>query len=402
MSDAVKTIVILGAGQAGATVALGLRRSGFDGSITLVGEEVHLPYERPQLSKELLFENDRPPRPIKSVEDYHSQSITLELGRQVAGVDADSKQVRLDNGRQLSFDRLVIATGTRAKRLPAVLDGRGGVAALRTIEDACALRAALAPGRSLVIVGGGVIGLEVACAARSRGCEVTVVEAGDRLMSRSVDATVSRFLDRMHRNAGVDIRYRSTLDACLGERRLRLSGGDVLEADQVLVGIGVEPNTRGFEHLGIADESGIRVDAWGRTAIDSIFATGDVASQPIGDRHGRIETWANAQNHAAAVAANLLGQQTRYEAPAWFWSDQGATNIQVVGDACAGRAVARGDVDGDAFSVFRLADAGHVTGATTINSSRDMAIARRWVAQRVRVDPARLADPDVPLRDCVA
>ncbi|UFH29315.1 FAD-dependent oxidoreductase [Pseudomonas asiatica] len=400
MGEDISKIVIIGAGQAGATVAFGLRRSGFAGEITLVGEESHLPYERPQLSKEMLRPEASAHKSIKTRADYEEQSILLELGCKVVRADAQVHSIVLDDGRQLAFDRLVIATGVQPRRLSSAFQGAHRVHYLRTLEDAARLRADLEAGKSLAIVGGGVIGLEVAAAARALNCPVTLIEAADRLMSRSVDEVVSAYLDRAHRRNGVDIRYGVAATELLDDGRLRLSDGGTVPAEAVLVGIGVTPNIEGFEHLDITDATGVRVDAYSQTVVPGIFATGDIASQPNGGGFGRIETWANAQDHALNLVKNLMGEAVPYEAPVWFWSDQGPINLQVVGDAANGRRIIRGDEHGDVFSIFRLDANQQVIGCATVNSPKDMAVARRWVKQRSSVDPQRLADPTIPLRDC--
>lgn len=401
MSEDIREIVIVGAGQAGATVAFGLRRGGFDGKITVVSEENHLPYERPQLSKEMLRSNPGELQTIKTRADYESQRIDLDLGRKVVRADGEACSVVLNDGRHITFDRLVIAAGVQPRRLNPVLEDALRVRYLRTAEDAVQLRADLETGKPLAIIGGGVIGLEVAAAARALGCPVTLIEAAPRLMSRSVDEIVSAYLDRIHRSNGVDIRYGVSATGPLPEGRLQLSDGTVVQAQTLLVGIGVTPNIQGFEHLGITDDAGVRVDSYGRTAIANIFATGDIASQPNVGGFGRIETWANAQDHALNLVKSLLGEAVPYEAPVWFWSDQGPVNLQVVGDAVNGERIVRGAPQGEAFSIFRLDARQQVTGCATVNSPKDMALARRWVRQRCAVDPQRLADPAIPLRDCV-
>ncbi|MCA8251501.1 FAD-dependent oxidoreductase [Burkholderia multivorans] len=400
MEEGIKRIVIAGAGQAGAAVAFGLRRGGFGGEIALVGDEAHLPYERPQLSKEMLQPDRAGHRSIRTQAEFDEHRIELVLGRKVIAVDADRHRIQLDDGRELEFDRLVLATGVSPRKLPGGPHDPSRVRYLRTVEDAGSLRADLEGGGHIAIVGGGVIGLEVAAAARARGCEVTVIEAADRLMSRSVDETVSRFLDRAHRGNGVDIRYGVLVTELLDGRHLKLSDGSTVTADNVLAGIGVVPNVGGFEALGITDAAGVRVDACGQTALHGIFATGDVASQPNVSGFGRIETWANAQDHALNVARNLLGERVPYESPVWFWSDQGAINLQVVGNATHGRRIVRGDERGDAFSVFWLDEGDRVTGCASVNMPKDMAVARRWVKQGNRVDPHQLAEPGTPLRNC--
>lgn len=400
MSSAINKIVIAGAGQAAALVAFGLRKAGFDGVVTVVGDEVHLPYERPQLSKEMLKPDRIEHRTIKPLADYQGQRIDLELGRRVARVDPAGGQVLLDDGRSIDYDKLVIATGVRPRRLPTQFDDPARVRYLRTVEDAQLLRADIEAGKSLAIIGGGVIGLEVAAAARAAGCQVTLIEAADRLMSRSVDPVVSSYLDRAHRGNGVDLRYGVSATELLGDGRLKLSDASTVPAERILVGIGVTPNVEGFEGLGITDATGVRVDRNGQSTVAGIYATGDIAAQPNGAGFGRIETWANAQDHALNVVRNLLGEDAPYQAPTWFWSDQGKINLQVVGDATRGERVIRGDEHGQAFSIFWLDDGHRVTGCSTVNSPKDMALARRWVKQGNQVDPKRLADPAIPLRDC--
>lgn len=400
MSAQLRNIVIAGAGQAAATVALGLRKAGFDGTVTLVGDEKHLPYERPQLSKEMLKAGQNEHRAIKSLADYEGQAITLELGRRVGGVDPVDRKVVLDDGRQLAYHALVIATGVSPRRLADAFDRPDRVRYLRTVEDARDLREDIAAGRSLAIIGGGVIGLEVTATASQAGCQVTVIEATDRLMARSVDPLVSAYLDRRHRRDGVDIRYGVVATELL-EGALKLSDGAIVPADRVLVGIGVTPNIKGFEALGITDAAGVRVDSDGRTDVAGIFATGDIASQPGERGFGRVETWANAQDHAGNLVRNLLGESQAYQAATWFWSDQGASNLQVVGNALEGERIIRGDAQGDAFSVFWL-DGDRITGCASVNAPKDMAMARRWVRQGARIDPRRLGDLAVDLRDCAA
>ncbi len=400
MGDAVRKVVIAGAGQAGASAAVELRRAGFDGEVVLVGDEAHAPYERPQLSKDLLRPGNVAVRSMRDAQAYQHDGIRLELGRKIRLIDADNRHVKLEDGTQFEYDRLLIATGVRPRTLPVADDGR--VRYLRNVEDAMRLRQDMDEGHAIAVVGGGVIGLEVAAAANARGNRVAVIESADRLMTRSVDPRVSRFLDRTHRARGVDIRYGVQALGFDGDGMLSLSDGSRVRADRLLVGIGVVPNVEAVAHLGITDEAGVRVDNCGRTAIEHIYATGDVASQPCGRGFGRVETWANAQDHAVSVVRNLLGEQIPYESPTWFWSDQGQTNLQVVGNATEGRAVVRGDEESEAFSVFWLDEQNRVTGSAAVNSPKDMAMARRWVKQGARVEPQRLCDPTINLHECQA
>lgn len=398
MKTEINSIVIAGAGQAAAAAAVELRRVGYEGRITLVGAERHLPYERPQLSKEMLKLDVEPLKLIQPAEAFAESDIDLILGCPITAVDATGRVVSLEDGRRLEYDRLLIATGVRPRLLPCAHDDR--VIYLRTVEQAEKLRHALLGKPSLVIVGGGVIGLEVASAAVDHGCRVTLVEAAPRLMPRSLDADIAAHLGNLHRQRGVEIIHGATVESIAADGTVSLSDNTRIKADSILAGIGVQPNVEAFADLGICDDAGIRVDEFGRTAIPEIYATGDVASQPCGDRHGRIETWANAQEHAACVARNLLGEPSSCQRPIWFWSDQGTLNLQAVGDALAGRAVLRGNPDSGRFSQFRLDDDGRLLGCVSWNSPKDMAMARRWVRDGALLDGQRLADPGTDLRKC--
>lgn len=400
MKTEINSIVIAGAGQAAASAAMELRRVGYEGRITLVGDEQHLPYERPQLSKEMLRLDGQPLQLSQPAEAFAESGIELLLGCAIASVDAGARVVSLADGRQLEYDRLLIATGVRPRLMPCAHDDR--VTYLRTVEHAEKLRNVLLGKPSLVIVGGGVIGLEVASAAVDHGCQVTLVEATPRLMPRSLDADIAAHLGGLHCQRGVTIIHGATVEKIAADGTVLLSDDTRIKADSILAGIGVLPNVEAFAGLGICDDAGIRVDEFGRTAIPEIYATGDVASQPCGDRHGRIETWANAQEHAACVARNLIDEPISTQRPVWFWSDQGALNLQVIGDALAGRAVLRGDPQGGRFSQFRLGDDGRLLGCVSWNSPKDMAMARRWVRDGALLDGERLADPGTDLRACIS
>lgn len=398
MNTEIKSIVIAGAGQAAVCAAMELRRIGYSGRVTLVGEESHLPYERPQLSKEMLRPDMNELAMMQTAEAFAESDISLILGCPVTAVDADAREVLLEDGRKLEYDRLLIATGVRPRVLPGASDER--VMYLRTVEQAEELRAALQAKPSLVIIGGGVIGLEVASAAIDYGCRVTLVEAAQRLMPRSLDASMAAHLDSLHRQRGVEIFYGATVESIEPDGTVLFSSGARVQADNILVGIGVLPNIEAFANLGICDAFGVKVDEYGRSAVDTIYATGDVASQPCGDRNGRIETWENAQEHAACVARNLVGEPGSCQRPVWFWSDQGDTNLQVVGDALAGQPVVRGDSNSGKFSQFRVDDDGRLLGCVSWNSPKDMAMARRWVKEGAMVDSQGLADVGTNLRVC--
>lgn len=386
------TIVILGAGHAGASAAFELRRRDFDGRIVLVGDEAEPPYERPQLSKEMLRKEPLALRHHQPAQEYEDEAIELFLGDAAVRVDAAQRTVHLASKKTLQYDRLLVATGTRPRTLGGLAPDH--VVYLRTAKDAEALCAHLDADRRIVIVGGGVIGLEVAAAICARwGCPV-VIERESRLMPRSLDELVAGYLEKVHTSRGVRFLYGVTVKSFEGGT-LVLSDGTQLPADELLVGIGVEPNVHALAGLGITDALGVRVDATGRTAIPEIYATGDVASQPRNGAHARIETWANAQDHSAHVARNLLGGDVPYTAPAWFWSDQGDVRVQVVGEVTRGSRHLRGTVESGTFSAFYLEPDGAILGCASLNAPRDMAIARRWMIEGVRVAAERLDSADL-------
>jgi NADPH-dependent 2,4-dienoyl-CoA reductase/sulfur reductase-like enzyme len=391
-------IVIVGAGQAGARAAEALRAAGHVGSIALIGEEPHEPYERPQLSKETLLKPDAPVVKIKDYAAWRALDVDLHTGCRVAACDAEKRSVELADGRLFQFDQLLLTTGVRPRRLPSLENGSIPVLYLRTIEDALALRAALRPNARVVIVGGGVIGLETAAAAVAAECSVTVIETAPILLARALPKAASDFLLRRHKAVGVDFRFGAQANAVDGNE-LVLSDGSRLRADVIVVGIGAVPNVALAECLKIEGADGIRVDDCGRTEASRIFAAGDVALQRDDEsgRWRRIETWANAQNQAIAVGKTMAGVDTPYREPIWFWSDQYDFNLQVVGDMTGGDVICRGDPASDRFTLL-CCDGKVVRGGVTINRRPDMAALRKIVAQQKAVDRAALESPSIDLR----
>lgn len=394
--------IIVGAGQAGARAAEALRAAGHQGGITLIGEEAHAPYERPQLSKETLLSPDGAVKLIRQAADWQALGVDLVTGTRIVSGDAADRVLQADDGRVFPYARLLLATGTRPRRLPAIDAGPVPVLTLRTIGDAMALRGHLRPGLRLVIIGGGVIGLEAAAAATAKGADVTLVEAAPGLLARAFPTLVADHLRRRHEAAGVSFHLGQAPVGMAGDA-VRLADGTDLPADLVLVGIGVEPVPEPARALGVAGEDGVRVDAYGRTSVPGIFAAGDGTSHwcPWAGRFTRVETWANAQNQAVAAAWTMAGQPRAYEDPPWFWTNQYEQNIQVVGNPLRGVANVRGDVGSGRFSVISTLD-GTVTGAVTVNMPKDMGSLRRLVAARARVAAADLENPGFDLRRALA
>lgn len=392
-----QTALIIGAGQAGGYAAIALRDAGFAGRITLIGAEPERPYERPPLSKDALTGTPTPTY-FHAPEKYAERDITLRLGETVQAIDPTAARIHLA-GESLAYDLLLLTTGGRARPLPT----KGGERAhlMRTIADATALRPLLTPGRHLVCVGAGVIGLEVAASASKLGCTVTVLEAAPRAMGRSLAPEISDWLAALHRANGVDLRFGITVDA-ISPTHVHCAGGETVQADLVVAGVGMIRNTSLAEAAGLACDNGILVDANGRTSQENIFAAGDVAAG-WNARYGRIlrqETWRHAMNHGISVARNMAGLNEPYDDIPWFWTDQHGANLQVAGlSEGATSHVIRGE--GDAFSRFDLDAENRVIAATGVNAPRDIRAAQELIKLAKPVHPGLLAAPETNLQKLV-
>lgn len=332
-----ETIRIVGAGQAGLQVALSLRQRGFAGVITLVGDEPHLPYHRPPLSKRGLAETIGPDDlAIRNLAFIAQRGIELRLGTPVEAIDRGTRHLHFTDGTELAYDRLVLATGSRPRRLE--MDGAElpNVAGLKDYADLERLRALLVGVRRAVLVGGGFVGLELASSLSQRGIAVTVLEAAPRLLSRVASPDLSAHIEAAHRAHGVDIRTGTALAALLGHERVTgivLASGEYLPADLVLVGIGADADDRLAEAAGLRTDRGILVDAEARTSDPAISAAGDCARfhHPLYGDNIRLESVNNALDQANWVAANIVGSGARLTSIPWFWSDQFALKIQLAG-----------------------------------------------------------------------
>ena len=399
-----ETHLIIGAGQAGGWAAVTLRQAGFAGRILLIGAEPWLPYERPPLSKAVLTAEIEPPIAyFRDSARYGEHGIDLLLGCRAVAVDATARRVRLADGQTLAYNRLLLATGGRARAL--TVPGGERALCLRTLEDARAIRARLATARQVVCIGAGVIGLEVAASARARGAAVTVLEAAARPMGRSVSAEGADFVARLHRDAGVDLRCGVAVAAIEpgpgGSERVLTADGSAFSADLVLAGVGMERAVDLAAAAGLALDGGIAVDALGRSSDPAIFAAGDVTAflHPLfPDRRLRLESWRHAQNHGIAVGRAMAGAEAPpYDDIPWFWTDQHGVNLQVAGfPAEAARTVVRLDRD-RVFVAVHLDAADRVIGLTAAGSPRDIRAGTALIRAGCPVDPRVLADASVPL-----
>ena len=403
-------VVIVGAGQAGGRAAEALRAAGHAGEIVLLGDEPEPPYERPALSKQLLLGEVAPQSlQLHPREAWAERGVSLRTGVRAVAVAADARRVLLDQGEPVDYDALLIATGSRVRPLVGADDSLEGVHYLRTTADCARLRPALLPGRRLVVIGGGFVGLEVASTAAALGLRVTVLERNAALLERALPADIASAVERLHRAKGVDVRLGATVSALApgaGGRvaAVALADGSELPADLVVVGIGIIPNTELAEMAGAASEDGIVTDEFGRSTVPGIWAAGDVTSHfnPLLGRRVRLESWQNAQNQAVAVARNLVGPLAPYAEVPWFWSDQHGVNLQMAGLAEPGtRTVWRGDPARGRAVAFSLAG-DRLVCATGFDAAADIRFARRLVAARAPVSAAALADPAQKLKDLAA
>ncbi|MDN7904700.1 FAD-dependent oxidoreductase [Burkholderia diffusa] len=388
--------VIVGAGQAGATAAAELRRRGFDGPVVLIGDEPHLPYERPPLSKEVLLKPDGARIALHPETFYAEQRIELRLGTRVTAIDPAQRTLTFADGTSLGFGKLLLATGARVRRLP-MLDRLGpGVHTLRTLDDAKALRRALHGGMRLLIVGGGVIGMELASSAIELGARVTVIEQAPDVMSRCAPLPVRSHLLALHRARGVDVRTGvRLLDATRDADGfvLTLEDGTAVRGDAVVYGIGVEPDHALARDAGLRTDGAILVDSACRTSHPDIFAAGDNTAEvdPCGGPPLRQESWDNANRQAVRAASAMLGEPDDLPHVPWFWSDQCGVNLQFAGDMAAPEWVARGDLSGSACVLFGLRD-GVVTAGVTLNRGRDMRCVRTLIERRAVLSADVLGD----------
>ncbi|WP_323019437.1 NAD(P)/FAD-dependent oxidoreductase [Pararhodobacter sp.] len=404
MTDEV--VVIVGAGQAGGRCALALRSEGFSGRITLIGAESHPPYERPPLSKAVL-KGAEGEAGLFLDPDGCWQGIDLRTGETVVALDCAGRRVITAAGERIAYDHLVLATGGRPRDLP--VPGGEHARTLRSLDDSRGLKARLTPGLRLAIIGGGVIGMEVAATATELGCAVTVIEAGARVMARILPPETSTWLAAKHAAAGVTILTGIAVQEIREETgelaiHLRDSVGKshVVAADLVVSAIGILPASELVPAANRGASGGILTDSAGRVAgLVGVFAAGDVAESwnPHLGRQQRLETWRNADRQPRAIARSITGETTEHAELPWMWSDQLGHNIQVVGLWAEGaRTVARGE-GGEVL--FWLDDQEAVAGGVLLDRGRERRFLEKLVEGKVKADPAKLADSSVPLKSLV-
>lgn len=403
MSRAPETLVVVGAGLAGLRAAEGARAAGFAGRILLVSDEPHEPYDRPPLSKAVLLgQVEGQDIVLSEAGALEAKAIELTAGRAVTRIDRAARRLALADGEVIAYDKLVLATGSRVRTLDALPPTMPAVFYLRTLDDALAFRAELAMAKRVVVVGAGVIGLEVAAAAANCGRTVTIIEAGHRAMARTTCKVVSDHFEARHRAAGVMFRFGVTVSKASqregGAISLSLSDGSKMEADLVAVGVGVEANVDLARTAGLAvDQGGIIADGQGRSSDPVIFAAGEVALHlnALSGRYERQETWAHAAAHGDHVGRAVVSPSVDYAELASYWTDQFDINLQSVGVAAGETDVLRGDIGSGSFLVFHLVG-GLVAGVSAVNGVRELRAAKRLIGRAA--DAAALADPAIDLK----
>jgi len=403
MSDD-RTFVIIGASQAGGWVAQTLRNEGFEGNVILIGEEPYLPYERPPLSKAaLLGEVTVDSTYFWQQEALDEANIEVRLNTRVTAIDRDAKEIEIEGGDRIAYDKLAITTGARVRKLPIEGADLPGVFYLRTMGDTLAIRNAVKDGATAMIVGGGWIGLECAATLTKLGCKSVVVEAADRLCGRAVTPEISDWMLKFHTDHGVDVRLSTGLEKFEGNGQLEravLPGGDTIDCSIAVVGIGVIANVELAQDAGLKIDNGIVVDDRACTSDPDIVAAGDVTNHPNGllERRIRLESYENAQNQGITAGKAMLDKAEPYSEIPWFWSDQFDANLQMIGlpqdwDETA----TRGDQDSNEFVTFYLKN-GMIDGAISVNNPRDLRVGKRLMQGKKQVSAAELIDPETKLQ----
>jgi 3-phenylpropionate/trans-cinnamate dioxygenase ferredoxin reductase subunit len=393
-------------------LATSLRDAGWTGRIVMIGEEAHLPYQRPPLSKAFLAgEIDIPQLYLKSQAAYDTAKVECLASTRVERIDRASKTVHLSDGQDIAYDKLVLATGGRVRRYPGAgmeaIEKLPNFHYLRTIDDVLRIRAQFQANQRLVIVGGGYVGLEVAAVARKQGLQVTVLEAFDRVLARVTAPEVSLAYERIHREEGVDLRTGVQIDhfeidsTGTAVAAVVCQDGSRIPADLVIVGIGLIPNTELASAAGLAVDNGVMVDHCTRSSDPDIFAIGDCSNHPNGifGRRLRLESVPNALEQARTAAAAACGTDKPYNVVPWFWSDQYEVKLKMAGLSQGyDQLVMRGDPQSRSFSAFYLLQ-GRMLAADTLSRPQDFMLAKRFIAEAIVLDPVKLADESVALKD---
>jgi 3-phenylpropionate/trans-cinnamate dioxygenase ferredoxin reductase subunit len=400
-------VAIVGAGHGGAQAAIQLRQLGFAGSIGLIGAEAEPPYERPPLSKDYLAGEKPFERMLIRPESFwQERAVTLVPGTRITAVDPETKALTSETGERFGYSHLVWATGGVPRRLRCEGGDLAGVHVVRCRAEVDALRAELPAVERVAVIGGGYIGLEAAAVLRKRGKQVVLVEALDRVLARVAGPEISRFYAAEHRAQGVDVRLSAAVEGIEGRdgrvAAVRLQRGESLAAELVIIGIGVEAAVEPLLAAGAEGADGVDIDAFCRTSLPDVYAVGDCAAHEndfAGGLRLRLESVQNAHDQAATAANAIARTPEPYRAIPWFWSNQYDLKLQTVGLSLGyDRTVLRGRPEARCFSLLYLLE-GRVIALDCVNATRDYVQGRKLILERIVADPAKLADPSVPLKD---
>ena len=396
-------IVIIGAGMAGARACINLRANGYEGAITMIGEEKLMPYDRPPLSKSSILQDDDP-EPIWLMDQTIASELKLDVrtGAEAKTINPKAKTITFGDGSIMAYSKLLLATGAK----PRILTLPGGEHALhlRNHDDTLVLRKRLQPGKNVVIIGGGFIGLELASSATKRGCNVTLVEAQPRILMRGVPELIAKIIHDEHTKHGVKILVGTSLSHLTADA-VHLSDGRVLPADSIIAGIGAAPNVRLAVEAGLTIQNGIACNEYMQTSDADIYAAGDCTSfinHKFGGRRMRLEAWRSAQEQAATAAENMTSGSKVHDAIPWFWSDQYDLGLQIAGMADMGLNTVTRKISSNSVVLFHLDDDGTLMGASGIGPGtsigRDVKISEMMIAKNMKPSAELLADPEYPLK----
>ncbi len=401
-----ENILIIGAGQAASQAANSLRQMGFEGTIRIFGNEGQPPYQRPPLSKAYML-GQMPAERLyfKAAEQWEKDNIDLKIDEEIISIDAANKNIKSKSGNQYDYDKLIIATGSKVRHLPAEGAQLNGVHYLKTIQDSDDLGNEIDNGKNLVIIGAGYIGLEVAACAQKKGLNVTIIEAAPRILARVASPELSQFYENVHERAGVKILTQSGVTKINGTQKVEsvtLSDGTNIDADVVLIGIGIIPNDEIAKAASIVCNNGIDVDENAKTSNPDIYACGDCANRMV-DLYGqrmRLESVHNAIEQAKLAAANIMGQNAPKLDVPWFWSDQYDLKLQIAGLAIgATKTILRGDIEARKFALFHLDDENRILAIDAINSPPEFLVGKNLIATRAKIEPDILQDINISVKE---
>lgn len=401
-----ENILIIGAGQAASQAANSLRQLGFQGRIRIFGNEGQPPYQRPPLSKAYMLGQMPAERLFfKAEEQWEKDNIDLKIDEEIISIDAVNKSIKSKTGNQYEYDKLIIATGSKVRHLPAQGAQLSGVHYLKTIKDSDDLGAELDNAKNLVIIGAGYIGLEVAACAQKKGLNVTIIEAAPRILARVASPELSQFYENVHESAGVKILTQSGVAKINGAQKVEsvtLGDGTNIDADVVLIGIGIIPNDEIAKSAGIICNNGIDVDENAKTSNPDIYACGDCANRMV-DLYGqrmRLESVHNAIEQAKLAAANIMGQNAPKLDVPWFWSDQYDLKLQIAGLAIgATKTIIRGDMAARKFALFHIDDENRILAIDAINSPPEFLVGKNLIAARAKIAPHILQDTNISVKE---